>query len=201
MKLFHEDALLELVLDPHPAPTPPSPDECVLWLQGHLTGYRSVRYTSGMELQSWVDAFRTRFTNLEAAGGLVQDSQGRILTMFRRGAWDLPKGKLDPGETPEKAAIREVKEETGLNRLKIVERLPATYHIYRTPKHNPALDGWHFKTTHWYRMQGDASERLVPQTDEDIETIEWTAPAIALSTDRPTWASVKTILQLTASTC
>lgn len=53
---------------------------------------------------------------VEAAGGLVSDGRGRLAIVYRphRGDWSLPKGKLDPGETHEQAALREVHEETGL---------------------------------------------------------------------------------------
>ena len=49
-----------------------------------------------------------------AAGGLVTNDKNELLTMFRRGKWDLPKGKLDEEETIEACALREVREETGI---------------------------------------------------------------------------------------
>ena len=53
---------------------------------------------------------------VEAAGGVLRDDDGRILLVHRPryDDWTLPKGKLDPGETFEQAALREVHEETGL---------------------------------------------------------------------------------------
>ena len=54
---------------------------------------------------------------LVAAGGLVENEKGEILFMFRRGKWDMPKGKRDPGETLEECALREVEEETGVGQL------------------------------------------------------------------------------------
>ena len=50
--------------------------------------------------------------------------------MFRRGKWDLPKGKLDPGETLEACALREVREETGVGQLELIKFLLVTEHEY-----------------------------------------------------------------------
>jgi len=50
--------------------------------------------------------------------------------IFRRGKWDLPKGKLDKGETLEQCAVREVREETGLKKIKLQSPLMTTYHTY-----------------------------------------------------------------------
>ena len=57
--------------------------------------------------------FESLYKIHEAGGGVVVNERKEILTMFRRGVWDLPKGKIDKGETKEAAAIREVQEETG----------------------------------------------------------------------------------------
>jgi 8-oxo-dGTP pyrophosphatase MutT (NUDIX family) len=51
---------------------------------------------------------------IKAGGGIVVNEQNEVLLIYRRGKWDLPKGKLDDGETIEECALREVKEETGL---------------------------------------------------------------------------------------
>src|SRR5262249_9758676 len=55
----------------------------------------------------------------ESAGGVVFDGMGRVAIVLQRDRegrlrWTLPKGKLDAGETPIEAALREVQEETGL---------------------------------------------------------------------------------------
>ncbi|HEV8289800.1 MAG TPA: NUDIX hydrolase [Candidatus Norongarragalinales archaeon] len=61
-----------------------------------------------------------------AAGAIIRNPQGKILFLKRspksswgKLAWQLPGGKIDWGETPEHAAIREVKEETGLTATKL----------------------------------------------------------------------------------
>ena len=60
--------------------------------------------------QSW-NEFAGQYVLMEAAGGVVQNNKDEILVIYRKKKWDLPKGKLDYEETPEGAAIREVKEE------------------------------------------------------------------------------------------
>ncbi len=104
-----------------------------------------------------------------AAGGLVQNSKGEILLIYRRGFWDLPKGKLDAGELIPECAVREVQEETGLKTIKLGPFICTTTHNYFDKWLNKDVE----KHTHWYTMLSLANETLVPQTEEDIEKIEW----------------------------
>lgn len=104
---------------------------------------------------------------IEAAGGMVMNQSGELLMMKRRGFWDMPKGKLDEGESIEQCAIREVSEETGLHNLTIVKKLQITYHTYLY-KGKPAL-----KPSHWFLMTHVGDEKLIPQTEEDITEIKW----------------------------
>lgn len=118
-------------------------------------------------IQGLLQELRTRFTCIDAAGGLVIDAYGRYLMIHRRGHWDLPKGKLDEGESLEECALREVREETGLFSIRSEGFLMTTYHVYRQ-------DGADcLKSSHWYRMRFGGTEAAVPQTEEDIERIEW----------------------------
>lgn len=112
-------------------------------------------------------AFRSHMTCVEAAGGLVEDAEGRILMMFRKGRWDLPKGHVEQGETHEAAALREVAEETGLRQVRILGPLTDTRHCYDT------YGRWELKRTRWYRMRCTHPAPPVPQREEGITEIEW----------------------------
>lgn len=104
-----------------------------------------------------------------AAGGLVLNDDNQLLMIFRRGKWDLPKGKIDNDETIENCALREVQEETGLQLVQLKEFLGITFHEYFEPRINSDV----LKETHWYKMHAPGIQMLLPQTDEDIEVIEW----------------------------
>lgn len=104
-----------------------------------------------------------------AAGGLVTNENGELLLIFRRGKWDLPKGKLDDGEDIETCALREVKEETGLKQVTLGEFVGLTYHEYFDTFIGENVE----KETHWYAMAAVPGQSLVPQKEEDIEEIEW----------------------------
>ncbi|NII28067.1 NUDIX hydrolase [Pseudoflavitalea sp. X16] len=115
--------------------------------------------------------FRRKFTLVQAAGGLVLNDKGEILMMLRRGKWDLPKGKLDPGESLEHCAVREVQEETGLKKVTLQKPLVVTYHTYdESGKHI-------LKESHWYGMKAPGKQELVPQSEEQITQIKWVTAA------------------------
>lgn len=111
--------------------------------------------------------FREGYKFVEAAGGAVTDGQGRLLAIHRWGRWDLPKGKVEPGEALQAAAVREVSEECGLQRLELIGPLCETWHTY--VRHGKE----HLKCTHWFRMAGDASEPLKGQAEEGIDAVRW----------------------------
>src|SRR5258705_1224764 len=118
-------------------------------------------------LEELKKAFIKKFSFIQAAGGLVINEKKEILLIFRRGKWDLPKGKLDKDENLEECAVREVKEETGLTKLKLISPLTITYHTYH--------EGARFvlKGSHWYNMKASGEQKLIPQTTEDILEIKW----------------------------
>jgi len=111
--------------------------------------------------------FFKHFKVIIACGGLVKNNEGEILLIFRRGKWDLPKGKLDDNETYLECAIREVKEETGLTKIKAGKEIDITYHTYiEFGKHI-------LKESHWYLMNTKSAELPVPQAEEDITEARW----------------------------
>jgi len=107
---------------------------------------------------------------IESAGGLVRDRNHQILLMFKRGRWDMPKGRIEVGQSKETAALREVHEETGLNldKLTIKGKLVSTWH---TTTHS---DVKYLKKTHWYLMDYDGGEEATtPQYEEGIIECRW----------------------------
>src|ERR1043165_3939223 len=120
------------------------------------------------------EAFFSFYKIINAAGGVVKNKKGQVLMMFRRGKWDLPKGKVDKGESLKKAATRETKEETGIRRLEIIKQIKffegkqdCTYHTYRIFLRRV------IKATYWYEMYSDDREPLTPQTEEGITEVGW----------------------------
>ena len=104
-----------------------------------------------------------------AAGGLVTNQQEELLMIFRRGKWDLPKGKLDKGETIEDCAVREVEEETGIRNIQLGKLIAITYHDYFDSRIKQDVT----KESHWYAMKILNDQKLIPQKEEDITDIKW----------------------------
>jgi 8-oxo-dGTP pyrophosphatase MutT (NUDIX family) len=119
------------------------------------------------DVASSLEKIKKELTVIQASGGLVYSNDNKILLIFRRGKWDLPKGKLDEGEDLITCALREVEEETGLSDLKYKQSLCITYHTYYEKEQHI------LKESHWQLMKGNDHEELVPQTDEDIEKCVW----------------------------
>jgi 8-oxo-dGTP pyrophosphatase MutT (NUDIX family) len=112
-----------------------------------------------------VDCLFSKHKKITAAGGIVlKDS--KIAVIFRNEKWDLPKGHVDFGETIEAAALREVKEETGII-AQLSEKIGCTYHTY---VYNNQLV---LKTTHWFEMISINDSLIQPQLEEGITAIEW----------------------------
>ena len=104
---------------------------------------------------------------IDAGGGVAYNEKKEVLMIYRRGKWDLPKGKLDKGEEIEACALREVSEETGLRRLSIDGKICDTYHIY-------SLDNEQLlKCTAWFSMTGTSGDQLKPQKEENILEARW----------------------------
>jgi 8-oxo-dGTP pyrophosphatase MutT (NUDIX family) len=113
----------------------------------------------------WLE-FSQHFEVIEAAGGIVRNSGNELLFIYRFDKWDLPKGKIEPGESREMSAIREVKEECGFRQIELGRALSTTYHIYE--ENNKEV----LKITYWFNMYSDDRD-LKPQVEEGITTIRW----------------------------
>jgi len=121
------------------------------------------------DVEALFSEFKNQFTYIEAAGGLVFNPENEILAIHRLGKWDLPKGKVEEGETVDEAALREVEEECGISNLKLEKELESTYHTYWMN------NKWMLKRSYWFKMSYSGNEKLVPQTEEDIEKVSWLA--------------------------
>jgi ADP-ribose pyrophosphatase YjhB (NUDIX family) len=130
---------------------------------------------------------KQQFTLINAAGGLVKNSQSEYLFIFRRGKWDLPKGKLDEGEDFETAAIREVQEECGITHIELGDLYHMSYHIYEENS------DWVLKQTNWYLMKSD-DKNLIPQLAEGITQTAWLSTNQFEKVRENTYASIDEII-------
>lgn len=108
---------------------------------------------------------KSKFKVIKAAGGLVRKGN-KVLLIYRLKTWDLPKGKLDKGETTVVAAIREVEEECNI-KVSLGEKICSTWHTY-TQNGKRIL-----KKTSWYSMDCLDDSTMKPQLEEGIEDIRW----------------------------
>ena len=139
----------------------------------------------------WAD-FQTQFKMIEAAGGLVRNEAGKTLVIYRLGTWDLPKGKIEKGESVTDAAVREVQEETGIQAIELGAELIQTYHTYRNPhnsKHERIL-----KRTYWFDMK-TSKTTLVPQAEENIEKAEWVDLEHFIKNENNIYDNIKLVME------
>lgn len=114
----------------------------------------------------WEELYKL-YEPIDAGGGVVVNEDGHVLMIYRRGKWDLPKGKRDDGEDIADCALREVSEETGLKHLELKEKVCDTYHIYSQYGQNL------LKHTAWFKMLGTSKDKLEPQEEENILEVKW----------------------------
>lgn len=127
-----------------------------------------ILYNTGSPKEIYTE-FKALFKVVRAAGGVVRsDFEQTILMIYRRGHWDLPKGKIEIGETKKEAAIREVSEETGLFNIELGKKLITTRHTFKNGKGQRVL-----KINTWYCMSTPVERALVPQKEENIKKAEW----------------------------
>ena len=108
------------------------------------------------------------FKVVRAAGGVVVNDKGELLMIRLRNRWDLPKGHIEIGEDSRTAALREVKEETGIDAITLDSSpLYITWHAYDT------YGEWELKSTDWWRMLTTNPNTTEPQLDEGISEARW----------------------------
>ena len=150
----------------------------------NITGQKNIICANPTEV---FNQLKQQFTLINAAGGLVKNSQSEYLFIFRRGKWDLPKGKLDDGEDFETAAIREVQEECGITNIELGDLYHLSYHIYEEN------NDWILKQTNWYLMKSE-EKNLIPQLAEGITQTAWLPTSQFEKVRENTYASIDEII-------
>ena len=115
--------------------------------------------------QDW-ENFKNNFKVVFAGGGLVTNENQDILFIYRNDKWDLPKGRIEEGESIDTTAIREVEEECGIKDLQIKQKLITTWHIYYQNQYC-------LKETHWFLMDSNYKGELKPQVEEGITAVKF----------------------------
>ena len=128
------------------------------------------------------------FKVILAGGGLVYNEHAEILLIFRKGFWDLPKGKLDDGETLSACALREVREETGIANILLHEKIITTYHTYQEK------GKYILKESHWFKMSVQGKPTLTPQTEEEIEIAKWVSKDNIKNYMHPMYPAIRDVL-------
>ena len=145
----------------------------------------------GDQIDNIWDMFKNLFREIEASGGIVYNQKNEILFIHRLGKWDLPKGKLEKGESIAENALREVEEETGLNGLILDQFIDQTYHVYKERNGEKIL-----KKTNWFKMFYKGNKIPVPQIDEGINEVSWkNSSAIKNDVLPKTFRNIKLILE------
>jgi ADP-ribose pyrophosphatase YjhB (NUDIX family) len=132
--------------------------------------------------------FKSHFSEIEAGGGLVRNDKNEYLFIYRRGSWDLPKGKIEPNETKKTAAMREIQEETGLKKMVVLPKIMVTRHTYRSNVGKRII-----KKSHWYLVECK-KQSLVAQTTEDIQKAEWMTMEKFFSKKRQVYPNILDVL-------
>ena len=138
-----------------------------------------------LDKMTLIKKFLKKLPNVIAGGGKVYNEQGEVLFIYRNNKWDLPKGKAENKETIDKAAIREVEEETGVKGLSITKPLEMTYHIFkRNGKYK-------IKVTYWFEMKTSYKGKLYPQENEGITRVKWLNPEQIIKAMENSYANIK----------
>ena len=146
-------------------------------------------YVWSSDLPKLWQSFKSLFRIIDAAGGAIKSPEGDLLMIYRYGHWDLPKGKIEAGESKEEGAIREVMEECGVDEPAIIGVLPTTYHYYEL-KGEPIL-----KRSFWFAMELDKNTPLKPQLEEDISQVIWCDAAKVEELKDHSYGNIRLVLE------
>lgn len=135
--------------------------------------------------QDW-RIFTQNLKVVPAAGGLVLNAKKEVLFIYRNDTWDLPKGKIEKGESIESTALREVEEECGISNISIDKKLLTTYHIYDQ-------NGLYLKETHWFLMHSNYKKELIPQLEEGITQVVFKNKTEIEAAFQNTYANIKLV--------
>jgi len=139
-------------------------------------------------IDTWFKAVTERVKLVKAGGGFVLNNEHQLLMIYRRGFWDLPKGKVEAGESIEETSVREVEEECGVRDLRITSKGYLTYHTY-FEKGTPVL-----KESTWFSMVTGDDRPLIPQTEEDIEQAVWVDLPVKASMLHKAYSSIRDVV-------
>jgi len=132
--------------------------------------------------------FKEKLVTIKASGGIVTNKKNQILFIYRKGKWDLPKGKMEKNESKKESALREVIEETGVKKLKIINFFSTTFHLIKVKRE------YFLKETHWYTMKTKYDGKLKPQKSEGIISAKWKTFDEALEIKKKTFRNIAIIL-------
>ncbi|TAE18124.1 MAG: NUDIX hydrolase [Bacteroidetes bacterium] len=161
--------------------------QTILWLMNQQMGHLRFIAFSFSNLEEIKNSIKQSFQVIQAGGGVVR-KQNKMLLISRLGKWDLPKGKMDEGESFPETAKREVEEECGI-KVELLDKIATTWHYY-------AMKGNHFlKQTRWYMMDCLDDAYLKPQIEEDISEVRWCEVQEAMHLLENSYGSIRFVVR------